>query len=100
LSPVHRRPIGTPRPDEPREENARRVDELPASPASVVVRRVRKAVTAMTTEQHAWASAQAAPAVARRSSPTVCGCGQDLDVCAGRHCPRCGATLHHVVAAA
>ena len=23
----------------------------------------------------------------------VCGCGQDLDSCAGRHCPRCGRTL-------
>jgi predicted amidophosphoribosyltransferase len=54
----------------------------------------------MTTEQHEWASAQAAPAAARHSSPLVCGCGQDLDVCTGRHCPRCGATLHHVVAAA
>jgi predicted amidophosphoribosyltransferase len=34
---------------------------------------------------------------ARRSSaarldrnPAVCGCGQDLDVCTGAHCPRCG----------
>lgn len=24
----------------------------------------------------------------------VCRCGQDLDVCTGEHCPRCGTTLH------
>lgn len=24
----------------------------------------------------------------------VCGCGQDLDANHGRHCPRCGRTLH------
>jgi len=26
-------------------------------------------------------------------SPAACGCGQDLDLCAGRHCPRCGTQL-------
>ena len=24
----------------------------------------------------------------------ACGCGQDLDVGGGRHCPRCGTALH------
>ncbi|MEO5709214.1 MAG: hypothetical protein ABIQ59_05290 [Nocardioidaceae bacterium] len=33
----------------------------------------------MNTEQHPWTS-----------TPSVCGCGQDLDLCSGVHCPRCG----------
>lgn len=28
------------------------------------------------------------------STVPVCGCGQDLDGRHGRHCPRCGRTLH------
>jgi hypothetical protein len=55
----------------------------------------RKAVRTMTTERHAWASAR----IAQRDLPTlhqvspICGCGQDLDVCTGTHCPRCGTSL-------
>jgi hypothetical protein len=45
----------------------------------------------MTTEHHAWASAQTAT-IARQLLST-CGCGQDLDVCTGNHCPRCGTSL-------
>jgi len=50
----------------------------------------------MTTERHAWASAR----IAQRDLPTlhqvspICGCGQDLDVCTGTHCPRCGTSIH------
>jgi len=29
-----------------------------------------------------------------RTTVPVCACGQDLDRCHGRHCPRCGRTLH------
>jgi len=43
----------------------------------------------MTTERHAWVSARTT-AVEPRTTSSVCGCGQDLDVCAGAHCPRCG----------
>jgi hypothetical protein len=54
----------------------------------------------MTTERHAWAmlsdlttgTAGVDGAAARRTQP-VCGCGQDLDVCTGSHCPRCGTSL-------
>ncbi|HYO39370.1 MAG TPA: hypothetical protein VER39_06915 [Nocardioidaceae bacterium] len=28
------------------------------------------------------------------SGSTNCRCGQQLDVCARDHCPRCGRTLH------
>jgi hypothetical protein len=54
----------------------------------------------MTTEAHAWVSAHATTTQARTAS-AVCGCGQDLDVCAGSHCPRCGtrfARTRHEVA--
>jgi hypothetical protein len=30
-----------------------------------------------------------------RGLAVSCRCGQDLDVCSGNHCPRCGTTLHH-----
>jgi hypothetical protein len=53
-----------------------------------------KAVTPMTTERHAWTSLRAAVPTAERVPPTTCGCGQDLDVCAGSHCPRCGTLVH------
>jgi hypothetical protein len=50
----------------------------------------------MTTEQHAYASTQATATLTRtldrRLSP-ICACGQDLDICTGEHCPRCGATI-------
>jgi|SoiMethySBSTD1v2_1073268.scaffolds.fasta_scaffold771941_1 hypothetical protein len=47
----------------------------------------------MNTEQHAWASVHGGTTTVRTVSPSVCGCGQDLDVCAGSHCPRCGTTV-------
>jgi hypothetical protein len=46
----------------------------------------------MNTEQHAWSSSQVVALAEWRTSP-VCGCGQDLDVCVGTHCPRCGTSL-------
>jgi hypothetical protein len=66
-----------------------------------------RTVDAMTTERHAWAmlsdprtgaaGANGADGVdgaaARRTAQPVCGCGQDLDVCTGAHCPRCGTSL-------
>ena len=56
-----------------------------------------RGINPMTTEQHAYASAQRATATLtrtldRRLSP-ICACGQDLDVCTGEHCPRCGALI-------
>lgn len=30
---------------------------------------------------------------AHRSSPASCRCGQQLDLCAREHCPRCGRSL-------
>ena len=30
----------------------------------------------------------------RRQRTRSCTCGQQLDVCAREHCPRCGRTLH------
>ena len=48
----------------------------------------------MTTERHAWASTRKVAQVGNRVSPPTCGCGQDLDVCAGTHCPRCGTVIH------
>jgi hypothetical protein len=48
----------------------------------------------MNTERHAWWSSHEATTTERRTPP-VCGCGQDLDVCTGTHCPRCGAFLTH-----
>ncbi|MGZ4426457.1 MAG: hypothetical protein ACXVXE_00845 [Nocardioidaceae bacterium] len=47
----------------------------------------------MTTEQHAWGSTQVEASADRRTTPPVCGCGQDLDICTGAHCPRCGTSL-------
>jgi hypothetical protein len=31
---------------------------------------------------------------ARRSSSASCKCGQQLDLCARAHCPRCGRSIH------
>ncbi|HSV40257.1 MAG TPA: hypothetical protein VLI04_15965 [Nocardioidaceae bacterium] len=47
----------------------------------------------MTTEKHLWTSTREAATGFARTAPAVCGCGQDLDICIGRHCPRCGTTL-------
>jgi hypothetical protein len=47
----------------------------------------------MDTEQHARRSTHAAAGTARAEAPTVCGCGQDLDIWAGTCCPRCGVVL-------
>jgi hypothetical protein len=47
----------------------------------------------MTTDKHAWVSAQATTAGLPRTAHPVCGCGQELDLCARKHCPRCGATI-------
>jgi len=51
-----------------------------------------EAVTTMTTEQHAWTSAHEGTRADGPwpTLPPVCGCGQDLDICSGTHCPRCG----------
>jgi hypothetical protein len=52
----------------------------------------------MTTEKHLWTSTrEAAGAVVHTTISTldVCGCGQDLDIVRGTHCPRCGITLLH-----
>jgi len=46
----------------------------------------------MNTERHAWYSNQVVT-LAEGRIPPVCGCGQDLDVRAGTHCPRCGTSL-------
>ena len=46
----------------------------------------------MTTERHAWASLHVLEPVGRERLDT-CACGQDLDTCTGRHCPRCGSSL-------
>jgi hypothetical protein len=46
----------------------------------------------MTTERHAWASLHPLEA-ARQTRPETCTCGQDLDCCASRNCPRCGTSL-------
>jgi hypothetical protein len=31
---------------------------------------------------------------ARRSRVSDCNCGQQLDMCARAHCPRCGRSIH------
>ena len=46
----------------------------------------------MNTTQPTWATTWHTAATSR-SLPPVCACGQDLDVCRGNHCPRCGTTL-------
>jgi hypothetical protein len=49
-------------------------------------------VSAVNTEKHAWSRSQLVAIAEWRSLP-ICGCGQDLDFCAGAHCPRCGTSL-------
>lgn len=46
----------------------------------------------MTTERLAWASLHRLEPTATRILDT-CHCGQELDTCTGRHCPRCGSSL-------
>lgn len=47
----------------------------------------------MTTERHAWISTLNISVDERRALSPMCRCGQDLDICTGTHCPRCGATV-------
>ena len=49
-------------------------------------------VTTMTTERHAWASHHPLES-ARSARSDICACGQELDSCTGRHCPRCGTSI-------
>ena len=45
----------------------------------------------MTTERQAWATLH--PLHRNEHRPATCACGQELDLCTGRHCPRCGTSL-------
>lgn len=47
----------------------------------------------MTTEQHAFLSLRGSTTDAAKAMSPVCGCGQDLDLASGVHCPRCGKSL-------
>jgi hypothetical protein len=47
----------------------------------------------MTTERHGWISTLTVSAAERGELASVCRCGQELDVCHGTHCPRCGSTV-------
>lgn len=40
-------------------------------------------------------TAQPRRATAVLAEELRCGCGQELDCCAGDHCPRCGHDLRH-----
>ena len=44
----------------------------------------------MTTERHAWATLHPR---APRDHEDTCPCGQELDLCTGHHCPRCGTSI-------
>jgi hypothetical protein len=46
----------------------------------------------MTTERHAWSSLHPLQTPTNRPWDT-CPCGQELDCCARRHCPRCGTAI-------
>jgi hypothetical protein len=50
-------------------------------------------VVGVNTEQQPWTSVRVLATTVWVSLPSVCGCGQDLDVCVGSHCPRCGTLL-------
>src|SRR4051812_3981184 len=69
-----------------RDPTARSINVDPMDPRNA------EAVKAMNTEQHAWSSDRALALAEWRTLP-ICGCGQDLDVCTGTHCPRCGTSL-------
>ncbi len=51
----------------------------------------------MTSDDYAWGSTgTTTTTICRtltRSLSQMCACGQDLDVCSGEHCPRCGAVI-------
>ena len=47
----------------------------------------------MNTEQHPWTAIRVMTATTWVVFPSVCACGQDLDICSGSHCPRCGTSL-------
>ncbi|MDX6357530.1 MAG: hypothetical protein QOH37_584 [Nocardioidaceae bacterium] len=42
----------------------------------------------MTTERQLWLGEHPAA-----TPPTTCACGQELDLCHGGHCPRCGVRI-------
>ena len=44
----------------------------------------------MNTQEHAQRSTHAVAATVLAESPRMCCCGQDLDICQGICCPRCG----------
>jgi len=48
-------------------------------------------VRTTTTERQAWATLH--PLAIRERRDDICACGQELDTCSGRHCPRCGTTV-------
>lgn len=45
----------------------------------------------MTIERHAWATLH--PQAPSHPRDDTCSCGQELDLCTGRHCPRCGTSI-------
>jgi hypothetical protein len=59
----------------------------------------------MTTDRHVWTSNAIAtngvatatlartPSRPSRTHAPICACGQDLDICTGENCPRCGALV-------
>jgi hypothetical protein len=47
----------------------------------------------MNMEQHPWTPTRVMIATVLVELPSVCMCGQDLDVCSGTHCPRCGTSV-------
>jgi len=47
----------------------------------------------MTTERSGWISTLFVTIDERRELSSSCRCGQELDVCHGTHCPRCGSTV-------
>jgi len=60
---------------------------------SLIQNRVSQEVVTVNTERHASVSAAHSQSPTSRISIPICSCGQDLDVCLGRHCPRCGMLL-------
>ena len=53
-----------------------------------------------TTQDRPRTTVSAGPRADRRITAVLeqdlrCGCGQELDCCAGEHCPRCGHDLRH-----
>ncbi len=47
----------------------------------------------MTTQQHPYRSSRVVSTDSVLLPAPVCGCGQDLDLARGLHCPRCGTAL-------